>query len=625
MSAAFLPSRNSWRWALVFALFAGVLWTVRPMWSVDIGFHLRAGEWIVCNGALPGAEVFMVERGEGKYVNPSWLYQAGSYWAYRWGGEVLFGAAHSLAWALALGIFWVRCAAGGGPGWAACMFFGVGACVVEGRISGRPESVALMLFGVVLWALEAWRRGDARWLPVLPAALALWVNIHGTFVLGWVVIALYGAGGMAVELRVDRRFLAWAGVAFAVTFLTPNGLAGVMLPFEAAGRFSSEPIFRESIPELWSPWRKSANRGGLLMGHALAGVYYGMTVAGPLLMAWGRKAVRWEEWAMVGLFSAMAAGSVRMTPFFAVACAPVFARAAGAALGGREAPGWLGWCAAGLLAVQCARVVTGADYGCRVMPSTFSFGIEKRMAAATCSDFLAEHAFGARVLQDVQVGSWLVWARKEPSFFLGNMEIMGAVRFREYLASQRPGGLKPLLERIHPDVVALEVATSAGWFAQLVRMEGWRLVYTDEVAVVFARDGFAPEIGRSGYCAFVARSGRYKMTNGGKWKALFKTPEGWAERWFAPRPYRFDLAAADTAMSLGEWGAAEAIYLSGLEARACNDDELEVFRALGSIYDAAGDVPKAIACYTRVLAMDGGDQRARDALDALASAGRKKR
>src|SRR5262249_13715031 len=95
----------------------------------------------------------------------------------------------------------------------------------------RPQTLALVpgaIFAVALGEYLA-GRARARWLALLPASMLVWVNSHGSFMLGvallglaWLGVALGALGGLAqARGRAWRqlRDLTLAGVATAIAVL----------------------------------------------------------------------------------------------------------------------------------------------------------------------------------------------------------------------------------------------------------------------------------------------------------------------------------------------------------------------------------------------------------------------
>jgi hypothetical protein len=185
---------------VIAALYGGVLLLVLPGELVqDSWSTLVSGREIVGHG-LPQHETLTVMAHGVRWVDQQWLAQLTFYGLFRAGGYRLVLLVHALlvfsAFALALVAARRR---GGSP----LAVFGVGALcffVAPWAWQLRAQSFAPLLFVAVLFLLvEDSRRPSHRVLAVLPL-LALWGNLHGSVVLGALLVAIYG-----VVLVVERR------------------------------------------------------------------------------------------------------------------------------------------------------------------------------------------------------------------------------------------------------------------------------------------------------------------------------------------------------------------------------------------------------------------------------------
>jgi hypothetical protein len=81
-------------------------------------------------------------------------------------------------------------------------------------------NVATMLFSVIFYR-ECLRSAKLLWLPLL---MMLWVNLHGGFVLGFMILAVFGGGAL---IRRDwnklKAIVLAGGLCFAATFVNPLG------------------------------------------------------------------------------------------------------------------------------------------------------------------------------------------------------------------------------------------------------------------------------------------------------------------------------------------------------------------------------------------------------------------
>ncbi|MFM9616248.1 hypothetical protein ACKI18_47975, partial [Streptomyces niveiscabiei] len=77
-----------------------------------------------------------------------------------------------------------------------------------------------MLFAVVFYG-ECLRR--TRWL-LLPAIMALWANLHGGFLIGFLIIGAFGGAALLRRDWAGAKIYALAGLGcLAATFINPLG------------------------------------------------------------------------------------------------------------------------------------------------------------------------------------------------------------------------------------------------------------------------------------------------------------------------------------------------------------------------------------------------------------------
>jgi hypothetical protein len=89
----------------------------------------------------------------------------------------------------------------------------------------RPQLFSLLLFATVLWCLLAVGRGSLRSLFVLPPVFAAWANLHGGWIVGGGVMALWTAAlFVRGQYRPATACLAAGIVSLFATLMTPYGL-----------------------------------------------------------------------------------------------------------------------------------------------------------------------------------------------------------------------------------------------------------------------------------------------------------------------------------------------------------------------------------------------------------------
>lgn len=255
MSDATSPGTGRRHRALDAALVAlcPVVIAIHPLANNDLPMHLAVGQWILEHATLPARDPFSFTAGHPLWVPHEWL------------ASLLFVAAEraaglpglvALAAALAATLALVHRAVMGrlGVGLTTHLLWSIPMWLVAGeRLVLRPHLPALALTFAVWWCLLR-ARDDARSLVLLPALLAVWVNLHGSFLMGFGIVGLDLAvcgRGHPVPLRARLLALAACGAAFLAqlhVYVQPSLLAGVG---DALGLLR-DPIFMQDIVE-WQP------------------------------------------------------------------------------------------------------------------------------------------------------------------------------------------------------------------------------------------------------------------------------------------------------------------------------------------------------------------------------------
>src|SRR5207244_256617 len=157
-----------------------------------------------------------------------WLGQiafAGSFAAAGWAGVAVLRAT-----LLAVAAFFVvRLARRGGTPWWISLPLVVAALLVS-KITwtDRPQLFTLALFPALLGLLLSLPTGFSRRLLILPPLFLVWTNLHGGYLLGLAIVAIFAVEAVLTRGRRGLPLALTAIACVAVTFLNPA-------PLELAG------------------------------------------------------------------------------------------------------------------------------------------------------------------------------------------------------------------------------------------------------------------------------------------------------------------------------------------------------------------------------------------------------
>ena len=285
----------------------------------DTGWHIRAGEWILKNGRVPATDLFSFTK-------------AGQPWfAWEWLSDVLMAVVHGHS-GLA-GIVLVSLLVVGAT--SVCVYRNAldesGHRVVAIALTGlamaastihwlaRPHLVTPLFAVVFCWVLSRVERraNNEGLLSVLPPLTILWVNLHGGFFVGIVLLITYAIGAAAGEPVQGTRRNAWVrarkylfiAVACAITsLLNPYGYR---LHVHVA-QYLGASFYLQRISEFQS-----------IDFHSFTAAYFETLLVLAIAAAgWHLVAGRWVHVLLLLSWSHLALFSVRNIPIFAVVSAP---------------------------------------------------------------------------------------------------------------------------------------------------------------------------------------------------------------------------------------------------------------------------------------------------------------
>ncbi|HVX13117.1 MAG TPA: hypothetical protein VHC22_18175 [Pirellulales bacterium] len=247
----------------------------------DIWWHLAGGEWILSHCRVPDLDPFTFASQERTWIDLHWLFEVAAALAFRAAampGVVCLAAGLSAATvAVALTMrkrTWPL------PTVIACWVPAL--ALIGWRLPPRPELCTLLFLAIYLAVLHRWdERPRLVWF--LPVVQVLWVNTHGLFVLGPVVMGLWLAA-RAIEsfwrsrsrnsassdpdVGQDyawRKTLLVMGAVVAACLVNPYLVRGALFPFELFPKIAaSANVYKQTVGEFASlgSWARSQELPG---------------------------------------------------------------------------------------------------------------------------------------------------------------------------------------------------------------------------------------------------------------------------------------------------------------------------------------------------------------------------
>jgi hypothetical protein len=503
-------------WITILGVFA---MAARISVDTDTWWHLRAGQWMLENRAVPQVDPFSYTRLGQPWQYPGWIVQLPMILIYRAGGPGGLNLWTALMVALTFTFVWHTLE--GGP------FLRAFVIILAAAVSGvywaaRPYLVTFLLSAVFLYLLETRTRrpappgaeqaglGGAGALWLLPLLMILWANSHGGFAVGFLLWGIYwlsdwlGAllgGELPARLRLLRQpraalgdagwRLTWIGLLMVLAVcLNPSGPLMLLYPFKTV----SIGALQDYIQEWQSPDFHSRNVQPFIWMLLLT---FGAVGA-------SRRRLALTDFLLVAGFAYLGLLAGRNVALFALAAAPALARHASAALGqwGRLARRWPLFAAAArpsaapaapgraarlvnllILALLAFAVLVKA---LSVYPAAVNQAAFEKILPLDAVAYLRQAQPAGRIFNAYNWGGYLLWALPEyPVFIDGRTDLYNDEIISQWLQVVRgEDGWQQRLAEWQVRLVLLEPGMP---LVGQLEQAGWRLLYEDEQAVVYGR------------------------------------------------------------------------------------------------------------------------------------------
>ena len=461
--------------AAAIAVLAVACFDPRVFIDGDTNWHVAAGRWILSHRTVPLTDPFSFTYAGKPWIAHEWLSEvvmALAYLAADWSGVVIvIGLAAALANALIAAELrlWM------GPIGQAIGLALSFACL-QPFLFARPHILAMPL--LVFWTgrmLAARRSGAAPPLALTPL-MALWANLHASFIFGLGVAGLFALEALIEapdKLRALRGWATFGGLATLFSLATPHGIAGLEFPFMVLGM--------RALPSILE-WRGAVfGEPTLFEGALLATVFFGL---------WRGVKVPPLRLVLLVALVHMALQHVRQQAVLA-ALAPL------------------------LLAEPFGRALQPARHGPRLSPETrWSWRRVPNVGVAAGLALIAAGVIGARlaeplvrrdnvnvpvsamahvpanllgrpVLNEYAFGGYLIFKGVKP-YIDGRADMYGDDFVAEYLAIV--GGTEPDVDNAFKrwGICWTILSPRDGLVRLLDKRPGWRRLYADPFAVVQA-------------------------------------------------------------------------------------------------------------------------------------------
>jgi len=455
--------------------------TVRDRFNdPDLWWHLKTGEIIWNTHSIPQTDVFSFTTNQHAWTAHEWLSQVAIYAAWRlWDYQGL------MLWLCVSGSLliigqYVLCSLYSGNAKAALLGGLVVWFFATVGLTIRPHVLGYLLLTCELLIVHLGRTRSRQWFLLLPPLFCVWANCHGSFFIGFVVLAVFlfcswfnGRAGLLVAPpweRSQRKMLNLASVlSLAAVFVNPVGSNLVLYPLNV---MLHQPKGLAYVTE-WQPLTLNEVRA------------VGLFAVVAFIFLWTmvqRVELRLEELLLLCMGFGMAVLHHRMLFVFGLLAAHVLCRLIADAWDSYEP-------ARDLRIPNAVMIVLSLTTMFLAFPTVDHLAAQvKKQNPVKAVEFIRRTGLSGRMLNDYVYGGYLIWALPEQKVFVDGRadvyewtEVMGDLA--EWATLQADPTI--LLDKYRIDFCLMSRNAPLSRVVPLV--PGWKTVYSDEISTIFRR------------------------------------------------------------------------------------------------------------------------------------------
>ncbi len=501
-----------------------------PIPPHDFWWHMATGRMIVQSGTIPTVDQFSFTQAGQPFYNQSWLAQLIMYGLYRLGGIPLLLLMQALVLVVAYGLLLRLCIKRSGA-----LRLSVGLLLMTtipmsfDNWNVRPQTYAFPLFVAFLYILTGWRIGTGSqpattarnyhaqlfrgrlWL--LPLLMIVWVNLHGSFVLGGGLIALTSGGEWLRRVVADRSEAAawatrpigkpedvlqrlerpqrpplfplffWGGVTAMVLLINPRGIQVL--------EYVTKLLSTSAVTNLVTEWAPPTIRDPGSV------IFFLFVMVSVVILAYAQRRPDPVDMLLAAVFFWLALGAVRNIVWFGIVMTPLLSVQAAAWIWPTGKPLSIRHSSAdvpainalllGLLALMLLLALPWVKPMLNLPPEVGAL-IDPETPVAAVEFLRTEPQRPQHLFHTLGTGSYIIWALPDqPVFIDPRIELYPLAQWRDYIHLNAGENVDLLLAKYDIDGLLLHNIDQERLLNHVQADPAWHVRYADEQSTYLVR------------------------------------------------------------------------------------------------------------------------------------------
>jgi hypothetical protein len=484
-------------WALGIITFVFTYVNMSQIAPNDFWWHMAVGKDILSNGQIPAVDIYSYTMAGQPYLSYQmfWLMDIWLYGWYSLGGAELVLFIQSLIITGTFLIVLLLC-------WGVSKKWGVTSfCLIFTILLGiyawnvRPQAISFLIGAIFLYSIYIYRQQPRlRWLLVFPVGMLVWVNSHGSFPVGLLLLGIWvGDELWQVYLSWHKekrllfeRLLTPVTVLFVtagICVLNPRGVGILSYLMTMA----SNPAVQNTVPE-WSPPNFNTPIGPLFF----ASIFFTVVV-----LARSPRRPTFFQLACFVAFAALGLWTTRGVVWFGLVTAPILAdHIAGfrenesLGLNQRQPQKKMQLVNFGILCLLFWLAFISLPWFRSMVPMRPDYrSLITRDTPVGAVEFLIDERPAGKIFNDMAFGSYLIWAAhpEYQVFSDPRIELFSQKIWDDYKTISWAGpGWQEKLADYEIRTLIINPDEQGALIEGLGDSDQWKMIYQDDIAVVFS-------------------------------------------------------------------------------------------------------------------------------------------
>lgn len=491
------PIKLEHLWCLTIIVGVFIFVNTHPIRPQDFWWHMAVGKEILQTRSIPVVDNFSYTMYGHPYPSYQmfWLMEVFLFAMYNLGGPALTVFIQSLIVTLTYAIIIYICYLLTGNWRVAAIGGIISAALGLNDWNVRPQTITFLLGSIVLWAIYSYRiKLKWKYLLAIPISMLIWVNSHGSFPLGLIIVGIWFVDELFNYLKSKRgRKNHIDGIAISLGTLMISCLVILINPrgigiISYLSMMSSNSVVQNLVVE-WAPPTLTSLHGILF--------FITLLLLAILMAISPRKPDLFEILTFI-FFALLGISTSRGVIWFGLVTAPIFAQHINSFIRVNSTNYFANNPRESLL-------MNNIIVGCLLLLALLSLpwfkeylplppekaGLISRETPIKATEYLIQEGVPTQVFHAMSFGSYLIWTA-HPTYKVfvdSRIELFPQEMWKDYLSiSNAQDNWEKTLTQYGVNTLFLSPAEQAPLLQSLQESTQWMSVYKDATAEIFIKN-----------------------------------------------------------------------------------------------------------------------------------------